>query len=215
VSRVLAEKPDVLFIGGASEPTALVAKQARELGFKGGFLIMDQAKLDEMAKVTGGLAPLEGSIGVLPVSYDDRAGPKAFAAAYRKAYGADKDPRHHRRPAGGDGGWRQGQAGELERSDEVTRIDCRAREPSKRAGHDPAFFRSPGVSMAAGPGAPTAVRQRNDYSRPGSDILARGKLRPSMPHALPHASPPLNTAGFAWQAPRFCSPTGSPQPSFS
>lgn len=92
VSRVLAEKPDVLFIGGPSEPTALVAKQARELGFKGGFLIMDQAKLDEMAKVTGGLAPLEGSIGVLPVSYDDRVGPKTFATAYRKAYGADKDP---------------------------------------------------------------------------------------------------------------------------
>lgn len=92
VSRVLAEKPDVLFIGGPSEPTALVAKQARELGFKGGFLIMDQAKLDEMAKVTGGLAPLEGSIGVLPVSYDERLGPKTFAAAYRKVYGADKDP---------------------------------------------------------------------------------------------------------------------------
>ncbi|MDN8615573.1 ABC transporter substrate-binding protein [Variovorax ginsengisoli] len=92
VSRVLAEKPDVLFVGGPSEPTALVVKQARELGFKGGFLIMDQAKLDEMAKVTGGLAPLEGSIGVLPVSYDERLGPKTFAAAYRKAYGADKDP---------------------------------------------------------------------------------------------------------------------------
>lgn len=92
VSRVLAEKPDVLFVGGPSEPTALVVKQARELGFKGGFLIMDQAKLDEMAKVTGGLAPLEGSIGVLPVSYDERVGPKTFATAYRKAYGADKDP---------------------------------------------------------------------------------------------------------------------------
>ncbi|MDM0018074.1 ABC transporter substrate-binding protein [Variovorax saccharolyticus] len=92
VSRVLAEKPEVLFVGGPSEPTALVVKQARELGFKGGFLIMDQAKLDEMAKVTGGLAPLEGSIGVLPVSYDERVGPKTFAAAYRKAYGADKDP---------------------------------------------------------------------------------------------------------------------------
>jgi len=92
VSRVLAEKPDVLFVGGPSEPTALVVKQARELGFKGGFLIMDQAKLDEMAKVTDGLGPLEGSIGVLPVSYDERVGPKTFAAAYRKAYGADKDP---------------------------------------------------------------------------------------------------------------------------
>jgi len=92
VSRVLAEKPDVMFIGGASEPTALVVKQARELGFKGGFLIMDQAKLDEMAKITGGLGPLEGSIGVLPVTYDERPGSKAFSAAYRKMYGADRDP---------------------------------------------------------------------------------------------------------------------------
>jgi branched-chain amino acid transport system substrate-binding protein len=92
VSRVMAEKPDVMFIGGPSEPTALVAKQARELGFKGGFLLMDQAKLDEMAKVTGGLALLEGSIGVLPVSYDESPGAKAFSAAYRKMYGADRDP---------------------------------------------------------------------------------------------------------------------------
>lgn len=29
---------------------------------------------------------------MLPVSYDERVGPKTFAAAYRKAYGADKDP---------------------------------------------------------------------------------------------------------------------------
>ena len=92
VSPVLAEKPDVMFIGGASEPTGLVVKQARELGFKGGFLLMDQAKLDEMAKVTGGLAPLEGSVGVLPVTYDERPGAKAFSAAYRKMYGADRDP---------------------------------------------------------------------------------------------------------------------------
>ncbi|MEI8028810.1 MAG: ABC transporter substrate-binding protein [Comamonadaceae bacterium] len=92
VSRVMAEKPEVLFIGGPSEPTALVAKQAREIGFKGGFLLMDQAKLDEMAKVTGGLAMLEGSIGVLPVSYDESPGAKAFSAAYRKMYGADRDP---------------------------------------------------------------------------------------------------------------------------
>jgi len=92
VSRVLADKPDVLFIGGPSEPTALVAKQARELGFKGGFLIMDQAKLDEMAKVTGGLSVLEGSIGVMPVSYDERIGAKSFTVAYHKAFGADRDP---------------------------------------------------------------------------------------------------------------------------
>jgi branched-chain amino acid transport system substrate-binding protein len=92
VSRVLAEKPDVLFIGGPSEPTALVAKEARDQGFKGGFLIMDQAKLDEMAKVTGGLGPLEGSVGVLPMGLDERVGAKTFSAAYRKMYGDDKAP---------------------------------------------------------------------------------------------------------------------------
>jgi len=53
VSKALAAKPDVLFIGGASEPTGLVAKQARDLGFKGGFIVMDQAKLNEMKPIVG------------------------------------------------------------------------------------------------------------------------------------------------------------------
>jgi branched-chain amino acid transport system substrate-binding protein len=91
VSRVLQSKPDVLLIGGASEPTALVAKQARELGFKGGFVVLDQAKLDEMAKVTGGYAQLEGAIGVMPLSGDERPSPTAFTARYRKLY-PGKDP---------------------------------------------------------------------------------------------------------------------------
>ncbi len=86
VSRVLASKPDVLFIGGASEPTGLVVKQARELGFKGGFIIIDQAKLDEIGKVTGGYAPLEGSIGVLPVVDDTSPEAKAFVQRYVKMF---------------------------------------------------------------------------------------------------------------------------------
>jgi len=86
VSRVMQGKPDVLFIGGPSEPTALVAKQARDLGFKGGFIVMDQAKLDEMAKVVGGLAPLEGSIGVMPLVNDMRPDAKLFVERFRKAY---------------------------------------------------------------------------------------------------------------------------------
>jgi branched-chain amino acid transport system substrate-binding protein len=86
VSRVLAAKPDVMFIGGASEPTALVAKQARELGFKGGFVIIDQAKMDEMAKVIGGYAPLEGSIGVLPLIDDSAPDSRAFVQRFQKVY---------------------------------------------------------------------------------------------------------------------------------
>ena len=91
VSRAMQAKPDVMFIGGASEPTALVAKQARELGFKGGFIILDQAKIDEMAKVVGGLAPLEGSIGVMPLANDERPEAVAFTQRYRKL-NPGKDP---------------------------------------------------------------------------------------------------------------------------
>ena len=82
VSKVLAGGPDVLFVGGASEPTGLVIKQARELGFKGGFAIMDQAKMDEIAKVVGGLDLLDGAIGVLPLAYDDRAPAQNFVKRY-------------------------------------------------------------------------------------------------------------------------------------
>lgn len=91
VSRVMQGKPDVLFIGGASEPTALVVKQARELGFKGGFIVLDQAKLDEMAKITGGYMPLEGAIGVMPVIMDARPSQKNFVERYRKL-NPGKDP---------------------------------------------------------------------------------------------------------------------------
>ncbi|GAA0805021.1 ABC transporter substrate-binding protein [Cupriavidus gilardii] len=86
VSRVIADKPDVLFVGGPSEPTALVVKQARELGFKGGFIVMDQAKLDEMARVTNGLGMLEGAIGVLPLNSDSRPATQAFNNKYKKLH---------------------------------------------------------------------------------------------------------------------------------
>lgn len=86
VSKALAEKPDVLFIGGASEPTGLVAKQARELGFKGGFIILDQAKMNEMKPIVGGYGSLEGAIGVLPVVDDPEPAVKAFVQRWMKVY---------------------------------------------------------------------------------------------------------------------------------
>lgn len=89
VSKVLAAKPDVMFVGGASEPTALVIKQARELGFQGGFAVIDQAKLDEIAKVLGDFSMVEGAIGVMPLVYDTRPGAEAFVAKYRKLYNRD------------------------------------------------------------------------------------------------------------------------------
>ncbi|MGZ0085671.1 ABC transporter substrate-binding protein [Caldibacillus thermoamylovorans] len=89
VTNALKEKPDVLFIGGASEPTAKVAKQARELGFKGGFIIMDQAKLDEMKRVTGSYDLLEGSIGVMPLIESDEPAVPEFVKNYRAKFNED------------------------------------------------------------------------------------------------------------------------------
>jgi branched-chain amino acid transport system substrate-binding protein len=90
VSRVIAGQPDVMFVGGASEPTALVIKQARELGFQGGFMVMDQAKLDEIARTIGGdMTLLEGAIGTLPLVHDTRPGAVSFVPKYRKAYNRD------------------------------------------------------------------------------------------------------------------------------
>lgn len=87
VSRVIASNPDVMFVGGASEPTGLVMQQARQMGFQGGFIVMDQAKLDEIAMVTGGLDLLENSIGVVPLSEYDSEVAKAFVERYKEAHG--------------------------------------------------------------------------------------------------------------------------------
>lgn len=89
VTNALKEKPDVLFVGGPSEPTALVIKQARELGFKGGFIIMDQAKLDEIAAVLGGMDMLEGSSGTLPLAVSIEPENQKFFDDYKAAHGKD------------------------------------------------------------------------------------------------------------------------------
>ncbi len=87
VSKTLSKNPDVLFVGGPSEPTALVIKEARQLGFEGGFAIMDQAKFNEIANVLGGYDMLNGSVGVMPL--EDYEGPStaAFIKNYKAEYG--------------------------------------------------------------------------------------------------------------------------------
>ena len=86
VTNALKKKPDVLFVGGASEPTANVIKQARELGFEGGFIVMDQAKFDEMESIVGGYEALEGSIGVLPLIFSSNPGTETFIENYSARY---------------------------------------------------------------------------------------------------------------------------------
>ncbi|WP_018133313.1 ABC transporter substrate-binding protein [Effusibacillus pohliae] len=92
VSKALAAKPDVLFVGGASQPTALVIKAAREQGFKGGFIVMDQAKVEEIEPILKDPKLLEGVIGVQPASLYPTEGTRKFVEKYKLKFGADKIP---------------------------------------------------------------------------------------------------------------------------
>lgn len=88
LSTVLEAGPDVIFCGGPSQPTGLVIEQARNMGYEGGFIVIDQAKLDDIADQIG-MDKLEGCIGVLPVEMGADNWPymTEFAEMYRDEYG--------------------------------------------------------------------------------------------------------------------------------
>jgi branched-chain amino acid transport system substrate-binding protein len=85
LSKALATNPDVLLVGGPTKPTALVIEQAKGLGFQGGFIIMDQAKIDGIAAEIG-IDKVENCIGVAPVQDPFPATPR-FAERYQAKYG--------------------------------------------------------------------------------------------------------------------------------
>lgn len=89
VSKALSEKPDSIFVGGPSQPTALIMEEAKKQGFKGSFLVMDQAKLDEMATVTK-LENLTNSVGVLPVKEYEDPGTEDFLKHFAEVAGEKK-----------------------------------------------------------------------------------------------------------------------------
>ncbi len=86
LTKVIEGKPDAILLIGPSEPAALIIKQARELGFKGKFILGDQAKLDEMEKVVS-IDKMEGTIAVTPLYHRPIKDAPAFSAAYKKRFG--------------------------------------------------------------------------------------------------------------------------------
>lgn len=91
VTQALAENPDVLFVGGPSQPTALVIEEAREQGFEGGFIVMDQAKFSEMEGFTD-FENLEGSAGVQPIVESDSPGLEDFVERYEQEITDERPP---------------------------------------------------------------------------------------------------------------------------
>lgn len=88
LTAALATKPDALLIGGPSGPTALVIEQARNMGFKGGIMLVDQAKMSYIVDVVfkGKTDLMENVIGVAAVEHYSYPMAKTFAKKYAEKY---------------------------------------------------------------------------------------------------------------------------------
>ena len=86
LTAALATKPDVMLIGGPSATTALVIEQARGLGYKGGFILIDQAKMDYIANILKSTKLLYNSVGTAPVEHSPTQSAPAFEKRYRAQY---------------------------------------------------------------------------------------------------------------------------------
>lgn len=86
LTAALATKPEFLLIGGPSATTALVIEQARNLGFKGGFVLIDQAKVDYIEHILKGVKLLGNTIGVAAVRDVPTAVAPGWVKRYKEAY---------------------------------------------------------------------------------------------------------------------------------
>lgn len=87
VSKTLAGKPDVILVGGPSQPTALIIEESRKQGYKGAFMVIDQAKFEEMEEFTDP-KNLNNSVGIAPITEFD--GTEDFISRYKKKFSSDK-----------------------------------------------------------------------------------------------------------------------------
>lgn len=89
ISAAMATKPEFMLIGGPSDTTALVIEQARNLGFKGGFILVDQAKMNYIADVgfNSDLSKMNNVIGVArTLDLAPKTIMRPFVDRYKKEY---------------------------------------------------------------------------------------------------------------------------------
>jgi branched-chain amino acid transport system substrate-binding protein len=91
ITAALTTKPDVLLIGGPSDTTALMIEQCRQMGFKGGFILIDQANIDYIVGVLKGTKMLGNLIGSAGAGIPSPQG-RAVGARYREAYKKTANP---------------------------------------------------------------------------------------------------------------------------
>ncbi len=86
LTSALVTKPDFLLIGGPSATTALAVEQARSMGFKGGFVMIDQARMDFIAGVLKNMNLMDGTIGIANIADLTMPATAEFTKRYKDAY---------------------------------------------------------------------------------------------------------------------------------
>lgn len=86
LTAALATKPDFMLIGGPSGATALVVEQARGMGFKGGFVMIDQAKMDVITEMLGGRDKIGNAIATAGIRTMPEGAAKRWAVKYQGIY---------------------------------------------------------------------------------------------------------------------------------
>jgi branched-chain amino acid transport system substrate-binding protein len=89
LTAALAPKPDFLLVGGPSSTTALLIEQARGMGFKGGLVLIDQAKPDYIAKTLKNMKLLEGMISTVNIADVPLPALPGFQKKYTQIYKKD------------------------------------------------------------------------------------------------------------------------------
>lgn len=86
LTAAVASKPDFMLIGGPTATTALAIAQARQMGFTGGFLVVDQAKLDGIAQMLDGTKLMENAIGTASANSVPAPASAAFDSKLKATY---------------------------------------------------------------------------------------------------------------------------------
>ena len=89
LTATLSKKPDFLLVGGPSATTALLIEQARNMGYKGGLVLIDQAKPDYIAKMLKNMKLLEGAISTVSIGDVTLPAMPGFKQKYVAAYKRD------------------------------------------------------------------------------------------------------------------------------
>ena len=89
LTAALAKKPEFLLVGGPSATTALLIEQARGMGYKGGLILIDQAKPDYIAKMLKNMNLLEGMISTVSIGDVTLPAMPGFKQKYVAAYKRD------------------------------------------------------------------------------------------------------------------------------